>query len=424
MIGFWREHGSTRSATIIVVAFVIVGVFVALAWFLPLGRIEYSALLQSQEDVPLAAAAIPALEEVASSTPVWKATHVSTPDQVKAVYMTSWAAGSEKFRKHLFELIETTEINSVVIDVKDYTGRISFEMDDPLIVEKGAIEKRVPDMIELIERLHEKNVYVIARISVFQDSYLIDVHPEWAVKTKDGRIWQDYKGVKWLDAAAKPVWDYIVAIGNESYEAGFDELNFDYIRFPSDGDLEDISYTWAEGRPRHEVMKDFFQYVHSKFEGTGIPTSVDLFGLTTAAEGDLGIGQILEYGLEYFDYVAPMIYPSHYGKGYNGYAKPAQYPYEVITAALESGIAKATATTTRISWLGEEPIASTTPQRYTKKSYDQNKLRPWLQAFDLGAVYTPEMVRKQIDATYDVGLDSWMLWNAASVYDMKALLPK
>jgi hypothetical protein len=190
MIGFWREHGSTRFATIIVVAFVVIGVLVALVWFLPLGRIEYSALLQSQDDVPVVAAVIPALEEVASSTPVWKATHISTPDQVKAVYMTSWAAGSEKFRKHLFELIDTTEINSVVIDVKDYTGRISFEMDDPLVIEKGAIEKRIPDIKEFIEELHKKDVYVIARISVFQDSYLINVHPEWAVKTKDGKIWQ------------------------------------------------------------------------------------------------------------------------------------------------------------------------------------------------------------------------------------------
>ncbi|MEN9913083.1 MAG: hypothetical protein RLY66_491 [Candidatus Parcubacteria bacterium] len=422
MIGLWREYGSTRSAIVITTAFLIVVAIFALAWFIPLGRIDYSATLQSPVDAALAAAVIPA--EVASTTPVWKATHISTPDQVKAVYMTSWAAGSQKFRKHLFELVDTTEINSVVIDVKDYTGRISFEMDDPAIIETGAIEKRIPDIKEFIEELHSKNVYVIGRISSFQDSYLINIHPEWAVKTKEGNIWQDYKGVKWLDAAATPVWDYLVAIGNGSYEVGFDELNFDYIRFPSDGNLENISYTWAGGRPRHEVMKDFFSYVHSKFEGTGIPTSVDLFGLTTAAEGDLGIGQILEYGLEYFDYVSPMIYPSHYGKGFNGYAKPAQYPYEVISAALIAGIAKAEATTTRISWLGEEPIASTTPQLYTKKAHDKNKLRPWLQAFDLGAVYTPEMVRKQIDATYDSSLDSWMLWNAGSIYDLNALLPK
>lgn len=422
MTELWREYGSTKTAIVITGAFLIIIAIFVFAWFLPIGRIDYAAMLQPSSDVPLAAAAIPV--QLASTTPVWKATHVSTPDQVKAVYMTSWAAGNQKFRKHLFELIDTTEINSVVIDVKDYTGRISFEVDDPEIVKTGAIEKRIPDIKEFIEELHKKDVYVIGRISSFQDSYLINVHPEWAVKTKDGRIWQDYKGVKWLDAAAKPVWDYLMAIGHASYDVGFDELNFDYIRFPSDGDLEDISYTWAEGRSRQEVMRDFFAHVHDEFSGTGIPTSVDLFGLTTSAEGDLGIGQILEYGLKYFDYVAPMVYPSHFGKGFLGYAKPAQYPYEVIHSSMSSAIKKAQATTTRLSWLGIEPIASTTPQLYTKESYDEQKLRPWLQAFDLGAVYTPEMVRKQIDATYDVGLDSWMLWDAASIYDPNDLLPK
>lgn len=171
-------------------------------------------------------------------------------------------------------------------------------------------------------------------------------------------------------------------------------------------------------------MKEFFAYIHDQFKPLGIPISADLFGLTTSAEDDLGIGQILEYGLKYFDYVAPMVYPSHFGTGYIGYQKPAQYPYEVINYSMTRAIAKSLATTTKFSLLGDEPIASTTPQLYTKEAYDKNKLRPWLQAFDLGAVYPPEMVRKQIQATYDVGLNSWMLWNAGSVYKKEALLPK
>ncbi|MEK7641454.1 MAG: putative glycoside hydrolase [Patescibacteria group bacterium] len=423
MIRLWREGGSTRTTIVIVAAFIIVvGLIVAL-WRLPLGRITYTSMVDST-DLSAAVASSTPLVEVASSTPVWKATHLDTPEAVRAVYMTSWAAGSQKFRKHLFDLVDTTEINAVVIDVKDYTGRIAFDVDDPMLIETGAVERRIPDVKELIEELHKKGVYVIGRVSVFQDSYLINVHPEWAVKTKAGEIWKDYKGVKWLDAAAKPVWDYAIAIGHAAYDVGFDELNFDYVRFPSDGNLEDIAYTWAEGKQRSEVMKGFFEYVHNHFSGTGIPTSVDFFGLTTSAEGDLGIGQILEHGLEYFDYVAPMVYPSHYGKGFLGYTKPAQYPYEVIASSMGSAIAKAEATTTRSAVLGVEPIASTTPQLYTKKSYDKRKLRPWFQAFDLGAVYTPEMVRKQIEAAHDLGLDSWMLWDAASVYDKNDLLPK
>ncbi len=338
--------------------------------------------------------------------------------------MTSWAAGNSKFRSHLFDLINATEINAVVIDVKDYTGRISFMAGDPELVNIGASENRIPDIKEFIGTLHTKGVYVIGRISVFQDSYMMNVHPEWAVKTKGGEIWKDFKGVKWLDAGAKPVWEYTARIGREAYAFGFDELNFDYIRFPSDGNLEDISYTWADGRQRSEIVKEFYSFIHDEFAGSGIPISADLFGLTTSAQGDLGIGQILEYALDSFDYVAPMVYPSHFGPGFDGYAKPAQHPYEIIHSSMSSAVEKAISTTTPSVLVGEQPIASTSPQLYSKKVYDKNKLRPWLQAFDLGAIYTPDMVRKQIQATYDVGLTSWMLWNAASVYDKNALLPK
>ena len=420
---WWREFGVTRPATVIAGAFVLVVLICLVIWLLPMGRISYSTPDTDQAS-SLLPPAIATSTMVASSTPIWQATHLATPEPLKGIYMTSWAAGNRKFREHLFDLVDTTEINAVVIDVKDYTGRISFAVDDPELVKIGAAENRIPDIKELIERLHAKGVYVIARISVFQDSYLINVHPEWAVKTKTGEVWQDYKGVKWLDAGAKPVWEYAVRIGRQAYAYGFDELNFDYIRFPSDGDLENISYTWANGRQRTEIIRDFYAFIHDEFSGRGIPTSADLFGLTASAEGDLGIGQILEYGLESFDYVAPMVYPSHFGPGYDGYAKPAQYPYEVIYSSMSSAIRKAEATTTKSVLVGDAPIASTTPQLYTKKVYDKNKLRPWLQAFDLGATYTPEMVRTQIQATYDVGLTSWMLWNAGSVYNKAALLPK
>lgn len=426
MMRFWRDLGSTHAAIIIVGAFLIIVVGVAAISLFPIGHIDYSNSMAAVDEATSTietASSTPPIGP-ASTTPIFVATHMPTPDPLKAVYMSSWAAGSEKFRRHLFDLLDNTEINAVVIDVKDYTGRISFPVDDPLLRETGAAEKRIPDVKEFVSELHNKGIYVIARISSFQDSYLINIHPEWAVKTKEGNVWQDYKGVKWLDAGAEPVWEYLVAIGKQAYAYGFDEMNFDYIRFPSDGDLTDIAYSWGAGRDRIHVMKDFFEYMHEQFAQTSIPISADLFGLTTSADDDLGIGQILEYALDSFDYVSPMVYPSHFGTGYIGYAKPAQYPYEVIKYSMSRAIMKAEATTTRSSFFGEELIASTTPKLYTKKSYDKNKLRPWLQAFDLGAVYTPEMVRQQIQATYDVGLTSWMLWNAGSVYKKEALLPK
>ena len=350
--------------------------------------------------------------------------HLATPDPLKAVYMTSWAAGNKKFRSELDNLVTSTEINAVIIDIKDYTGRISFPVDDPALQAIGSAEKRIPDIKEYIKGLHDKGVYVIGRISSFQDTFLVNLHPEWAVKTKEGGVWADYKGVKWLDAGAQPVWDYLVSIGNEAYADGFDELNFDYIRYPSDGNMKDISYVWSDGRNREEVMRSFFLYLREKFASTSIPLSADFFGLTTSSEDDLGIGQSLLDALPYFDYVAPMVYPSHFAHGFLGYTKPAEHPYEVVKYSMDKAIAKAEATTTRDKSQGLEPIASTSPQLYTKTVYDKNKLRPWLQSFDLGAKYTPAMIREQIKATNDSGLTSWMLWDAASVYDPKALLLK
>jgi hypothetical protein len=384
MIDLWREHGTTRIATILTGACFIFLCGFLVMWFLPFNQITYTA-------VPV--------DLIATSS--MAVTHIPTPSSVKAVYMTSFAAGNEKFRKELFDLIDNTEINSVVIDVKDYTGRISFPVDDPYLLAIGSAEKRIPDIKEFITKLHEKDVYVIARISAFQDSFLVKSHPEWAVKTNSGAVWQDYKGVKWLDAAAEPVWDYLVAIGKQSYEYGFDELNFDYIRYPSDGNLKDILYSWDEGRTRREVMRDFYLYLREQFATTSVLLSADMFGLVTTSLDDLGIGQVLVDALPYFDYVSPMVYPSHFARGFNGLAKPAEHPYDVVKMSMDKAVSRALA-------------ASST----------SNKIRPWLQAFDLGATYTPAMVRAQIQAVYDSGLDSWMLWNAGSVYDKTALVPK
>jgi len=328
-------------------------------------------------------------------------THIKTPDPLKAIYMTSWVAGNKKLRQNLVNLIDNTEINAVVIDIKDYTGRIAFNVDDSELRKFGSVENRIPDIKEFIGELHKRGVYVIGRISVFQDSFLVKTHPEYAVKTKAGVVWKDRKGVSWLDAGAKPVWDYIVAIGNDYYNQGFDELNFDYIRFPSDGDMKDISYPFSEGKRKSEILNEFFAHVGKVFRDKNIPTSADLFGMTTSNKDDLGIGQILENALAHFDYVSPMVYPSHYPPNFNGWKSPAEKPYETILFAMKKGYERAI-------------VASTTPL----------KLRPWLQDFSINGVqYTPEMVRAQIQATYDVGLTSWMMWNAANRYTTSAYLP-
>lgn len=333
-------------------------------------------------------------KSIAAST----VTHLKTPSPLKAIYLTSWTAGSIARRGKLIDLIDATELNAVVIDIKDYTGRVSFLIDNPELRALGSSKKIIPDIATLVKELHDKNIYIIGRIAVFQDSYLVSKYHEWAVKKDSERtaVWQDYKGLAWLDAGARGVWDYVVLLAKESYALGFDELNFDYIRFPSDGNMKDIYYPWSDGYEKPEVLQEFFSYLHDNLKMTDAVLSADLFGMTTTNADDLNIGQVLEVALPYFDYIAPMVYPSHYPPTFIGLVNPAAEPYKVVRYSLNAAYQR----------------SSTTPQ----------KIRPWLQDFNLGAVYTAAMVREQIQATYDAGFDSWMLWDAANRYTPAALL--
>jgi hypothetical protein len=328
-------------------------------------------------------------------------THIATPEVVKALYISSWVAGSSKYREPILKIIDETEINSLVIDIKDSTGKISFKIKDALIEELESAENRIRDIKQLTTLLHEKGIYIIGRISVFQDSYVANKKPEWAIKRiSDGKVWKDKKGLSFLDPSSKEVIDYTITIAKASYELGFDEINFDYIRYPTDGNMKDINYQLNEGKTRADKMERFFVYLNSEMKKEkNIPLSADLFGLTTEAQDDMGIGQIWEKTIPHFDFICPMIYPSHYPKGYLGFSNPAEQPYKVIYNALKQAIIKTEA-------IGE----------------DINKIRPWLQDFDLGASYTKDMIRAQIEATNDNGISSWMLWDPKNKYTPAGLL--
>lgn len=331
-------------------------------------------------------------------------THIETPDSVRAVYMTSWVAGRKDLRKNIHEQIKNnSSINAVVIDIKDDTGKISFPVNHPLIREVESSENRIPDIQEFIGELHKDNIYVIGRIAVFQDPHLIKKWPEEAVKTKSDpqKNWVDRKGIGWMNVSSEKVWDYANTIAEESYKVGFDEINFDYIRFPSDGNIQDILYTIDEGKTKQDTLEEFFKYTQDRLKPQGIIISADIFGMTAVNTDDLGIGQILEKTLPYFDYVSPMVYPSHFPKGWAGIDNPAAEPYLVIQKSMGKAVERTKA-------MGENP----------------EKLRPWLQDFDLGADYTPELVEAQITATYDTGLDSWLMWDPRNTYTVEAFKEK
>jgi hypothetical protein len=328
--------------------------------------------------------------------------HIQTPDVVKAIYLSAWVAGNSKYRDPLIKLIDKTELNAIVIDVKDSTGRVSFTTLDDTINKIGSVEKRIADIQSLVKTLHSKNIYIIGRVAVFQDPFMTKQKPEWSItKKSDGKVWKDKKGLSFLDPANKNVWDYTVRVAKSAYALGFDEINFDYIRYPSDGDLKDINYHITPPATRADNIEKFFTYLSSEMKkDENIPISGDLFGLTTEVNDDMGIGQVWEKAIPHFDFLAPMVYPSHYPSGSSGFKNPAEHPYEIINKAMASAIKKTN----------------------TVQGQKISKIRPWIQDFNLGAIYTKDMVQAQIKAVYDNNLTSFMIWDPRNKYPSTALL--
>ena len=360
------------------------------------------------------------------------------PSIVKGIYLTGWSAGSAAKLQSTINLVKSTELNSVVVDIKDYSGYVSYAMDIPEVKASGAEGQiRIARPNAMIKAFHDNGIYVIGRITDFQDPILAKAHPEWAMRNKTtGKTWTDNNGLAWLDPAAKPVWDYLAAIAKDGFARGFDEIQFDYIRFASDGSIGNIEYPyWDQKTSRADVIASYFKFLRDSLPNQKI--SADLFGLATVNNDDLGIGQVIQDAYKYFDFVSPMVYPSHYAAGFLGYKNPASYPYEVIRYSLEHAVAKLTAmgnsnSTARTA--GTSSATTSVPYSPFNLGYvPASKLRPWLQDFDLNGVpYTADMVRQEKKAVYDVlntatssgYYGGWLMWDAANTYTAAALDPK
>lgn len=353
--------------------------------------------LVKNESIPSNAEVLPENEEDSD-------TDIQT---IKAIYLTSWSASKNSFIDYLINIAKTTEINAVVIDVKDFSGYVGYDTAVPEVEKYGAEQRRISNIDFLIEKLHAEDIYVIARITVFQDPILARARPDLAIhsKTDVDSLWLDNSGLAWIDPAAKESWDYNIAIARDAVNHGFDEINFDYVRFPSGGDLKDMSFSfWDEKVPKHLIIRQFFKYLREELSDVKI--SIDLFGLSTVSSTDLGVGQVIEDAFEYSDYVSPMIYPSHYADGFIGYQNPSEYPYEVVKYSLEGALKKLMV--------------------YRQSEETNVQLRPWLQDFDLGATYDVEMVRAQIKAVYDAlgdDFNGFMIWSSSNFYTIEALEP-
>lgn len=362
--------------------------------------------------------------------------HQSTPEPLRALYLTQCAAASPTLREHLLRLATTTEINAIVVDLKDYSGTTVFSSTTALPGGGGCTY--YSGFADLVRQLHEREIYVIGRLTVFQDPVYTARYPSEAVGSRSsGGVWRDKKGLSFVDVSSASFRKYIVALAREAYDLGVDEINFDYIRYPSDGNMADAKYL-TTGFSKAESLERFFIELTAALREPVLSTaghseplklSADLFGMTATNYDDLNIGQVLERTLPYFDFVAPMVYPSHYPPRFNGWPDPNAVPYDIIYYSLSRAVERTTATTTPVASLAYTPItyASTSsstlpaPHLYSKPAYPAGKIRPWLQDFDYPVAYTPAMVKAQIQATYDVGLTSWMLWDPRNEYTPSVL---
>ncbi|HHW11505.1 MAG TPA: putative glycoside hydrolase [Firmicutes bacterium] len=324
--------------------------------------------------------------------PFVRVTPTPMPEEVRGVYATGWVAGTPSLFNNLLRFIDATPVNSLVIDIKDDTGKVSYRSTVPMVNLLGAWENKIPDVQNMLQTLQQKKVYPIARLVVFKDPFLAEKRPDLALKQRNGEVWRDYKGLAWVDPHAREVWDYNIQIAKEAVKMGFPEIQFDYVRFASDGDLRNCVYPYADGSSKEDVIRDFLLYARAELEPLGAVVSADIFGLVCSAADDLYIGQKLEKIAEAVPVISPMVYPSHYAKGCYGLADPDRRPYETVLRSLQDA-------------------------RQRLKDYPV-KLRPWLQDFSLGNTYGPVQIQAQIRAVYDAGVREWLFWNPSCRYNV------
>ena len=328
------------------------------------------------------------------------------PVKVKGIYVSGPVAGIAKM-DDLIDLVDRTELNAIVIDIKNDEGRVTYKMQSEQVLEIDAGVRYIPDIDELMAKCKEKDIYLIARIVAFRDPYLAEQKPEWAVHTKDGDIFRDKNGLAWVNPYEREVWDYLVEIASQAGQAGFDEVQFDYIRFSTDVNESEVDYgPESEIVDKIEIITEFTEYAYEQLAPQGVYVAADVFGTVIDNETDQAIvGQDYVQMAQHLDYICPMVYPSHYHNGAYGITVPDAEPYRTIYAA-------ASASVQALSVLPEENRAH---------------VRMWLQSFTASWVnghisYGPQQIRAQIKGAYDAGYDEWILWNAAVNYQPEAFL--
>lgn len=325
------------------------------------------------------------------------------PFIARGIYVQAPIAADPKQLDKMLNLIGTRDLNTVVVDLKDNTGTVFYDTKVPLAHEVDAVDP-ILNVPQLIQTLHAKKVYAIARIVVMEDPIAAVKRPDLAIKdTRTGKPWRTSGGAAWLNPTNPQVWQYVTDLAVEAANLGFDEVQFDYVRFPSDGSLTTAEYgpsfTGGE-QERRAAITGLLRTAHTRLAPTRALLGADVFGITAWLKNDNGIGQQFEDLVALVDVICPMDYPSHYGRGFNGWDIPNNYPYEVIKESLMAR---------------EKRIPGVA-----------HKSRPWLQAFNYGpgTTYGTAQIYAQIQAANEMQSSGFLLWNILGAYDPNWIPPK
>jgi hypothetical protein len=316
----------------------------------------------------------------------------------KALYLSVYGIGNSRLRQAALNLIEATELNALTIDVKGDRGLIAYPSAIPLAARVGAQNIiTIKNLSDLITTLRAKGIYTIARIVTFKDNPLALARPDLAVKTQNGDIWRDRERLAWTDPFKQEVRDYNIAVAVEAAKSGFDEIQFDYLRFP---DARGLVFSRSNTQKnRVTAIAEFLQEAKTKLRPYNVFLAADIFGYVCWNLDDTDIGQKLEELTPYLDFTSAMLYPSGYHLGIPGYRNPVAHPYEIVYLSLKKA----------------KERTGLPPTRF----------RPWLQAFKDYAFdrrpFTGTEIRAQIQAAEDFGSNGWMLWNPRNVYSADGL---
>ena len=343
--------------------------------------------------------ASPPKNEPAAATPKPKPKAVlptprALPDEVRGIHVTMALASLDGKLAEYLKLVDEG-MNTIELDIKDENGEIGFLPSSVPLAREVNAAKAYYKPREAARLAHRQGVYLIGRVVVFEDPVLATGRPELAIKNSDGSVWRNAAGLGWTNPYDKRVWDYNVSIAEVAARAGFDEIQFDYVRFPTDGDIDSIVYPGKTKTPPGWVIAEFVHYATKRLKPLGVRVSTDLFGL--AATRDLGIGQVPRRLAKYVDAIYPMVYPSHFGSGEYGLDEPNNAPGATVEWSLSD----------------------------FRQELKQGKaeLIPWLQDFSYGRTYRLADVRAQIEAARLMGARGYLLWNPLGIYTPGALAP-